>query len=106
MDLITINQEIHSEVKRLRELESQAVELGRKMSGAEADYERNFAESILSSDLQNMAANKADRIARGRTAGIKEAWRTAEVVYKANARAQENSRQILSVLQSLLKYME
>jgi N-acetylmuramic acid 6-phosphate (MurNAc-6-P) etherase len=103
-DLITINQEIEREIKRLRELEKNALPFGEKMVDAEADYEKALAREIIT--LPSMAANKAERLARGEVADSKRDWKLAEVVYKANARAQENSRQILSVLQSRLKYME
>ena len=103
-DLITVNEEIERETKRLRELEENALPFGEKMVTAEAEYEKALAREMMS--LPSMAANKAERLARGEVADIKSKWKLAEVVYKANARAQENSRQILSVLQSRLKYME
>ncbi len=103
MDIVTINEQLQIEINRLRSLEHGALELGRKMAEAEAEYEKAIAREIAT--IQG-AANKAERIARGNTADQRMAWRLAEVIYKANSKAQDNSRQILSVLQSRLKYME
>jgi len=103
MDIITISVEMDNEKKRLREVEKDEVTLGMEMVTAEAEYEKALARVLLSIDG---AANKAERLARGETADLRFKWKAAEVVYKANIRAQSNCQAIINMLQSKLKYME
>jgi len=103
MDIITISVEMDNEKKRLRELSKSEVELGLAAAEAEATYEKELARVLLETDG---AANKAERLARGETADLRFRWKAAEVVYKANIRAQSNCQAIINMLQSKLKYME
>lgn len=93
-----------NEKKRLDELENDEVRLGDEAACAECDYEKALAVAIMK--LDNMAANKAERLARGEVAVLRYKWKLAEVVAKANIRAQENSRTKINMLQSKLKYIE
>jgi len=103
-DIVTINEEMRNEKKRLRELEKAEIELGNKHLLFEVEYEKEFARIL--STMDGVAANKADKLTRGATADLRYEWKLAEIVYKANIRAQSNCQSIINMLQSQLKYME
>jgi hypothetical protein len=105
-DVLTTNQEIEIETKRLDDLHGQEVPLGEKMAAAQRDFERAVGRLAVDSEITGLRGVEAEKVLRSKAADLKYEWTLAEVVYKSNIRAQENSRTKLTGLYGKRKHIE